>query len=111
MPDDADNFGGEIDVIYKPGKGNVDRVSSIAMGFWRGLHCLVFFINRISVTFVDKDGDEKMIRVPVGMSMLEAAHENDIELEGKDFNVFYVLFICYSMRSIQLYHSHCTSSF
>ncbi|KAM6555335.1 hypothetical protein CsatB_002354 [Cannabis sativa] len=36
----------------------------------------------ISVTFVDKDGDEKLIKVPVGMSMLEAAHENDIELEG-----------------------------
>ncbi|KAK9128144.1 hypothetical protein Syun_016941 [Stephania yunnanensis] len=36
----------------------------------------------ISVTFVDKDGEEKHINVPVGMSMLEAAHENDIELEG-----------------------------
>ncbi|XP_044463680.1 adrenodoxin-like protein 1, mitochondrial isoform X2 [Mangifera indica] len=34
------------------------------------------------VTFVDKDGEEKNIKVPVGMSMLEAAHENDIELEG-----------------------------
>ncbi|KAH7655362.1 Biotin synthase protein [Dioscorea alata] len=37
---------------------------------------------KISVTFVDKDGEEKLIKVPVGMSMLEAAHENDIELEG-----------------------------
>ncbi|XP_050215948.1 uncharacterized protein LOC126667044 [Mercurialis annua] len=37
---------------------------------------------KISVTFVDKDGEEKNIKVPVGMSMLEAAHENDIELEG-----------------------------
>ncbi|GLT96853.1 hypothetical protein SLE2022_144480 [Rubroshorea leprosula] len=36
----------------------------------------------ISVTFVDKDGEEKQISVPIGMSMLEAAHENDIELEG-----------------------------
>ncbi|CAN4121001.1 unnamed protein product [Withania somnifera] len=36
----------------------------------------------ISVTFVDKDGEEKQIKVPVGMSLLEAAHENDIELEG-----------------------------
>ena len=34
------------------------------------------------MTFVDKDGDEKLINVPIGMSMLEAAHENDIELEG-----------------------------
>lgn len=38
--------------------------------------------HRISVTFVDKDGEEKHIKVPVGMSLLEAAHENDIELEG-----------------------------
>ncbi|CAK7336301.1 unnamed protein product [Dovyalis caffra] len=42
--------------------------------------------SRISVTFVDKDGEEHDIKVPVGMSMLEAAHENDIELEGKDYN-------------------------
>ncbi|KAL5544295.1 hypothetical protein UlMin_008079 [Ulmus minor] len=36
----------------------------------------------ISVTFVDKDGEETLIKVPVGMNLLEAAHENDIELEG-----------------------------
>ncbi|XP_004508029.1 uncharacterized protein [Cicer arietinum] len=36
----------------------------------------------ISVTFVDKDGEEKLLQVPIGMSMLEAAHENDIDLEG-----------------------------
>lgn len=43
---------------------------------------------RISVTFVDKDGEEKHIKVPIGMSMLEAAHENDIELEGKDSDAY-----------------------
>ncbi|KAF6173411.1 hypothetical protein GIB67_027106 [Kingdonia uniflora] len=37
---------------------------------------------KISVTFVDKYGEENEIKVPIGMSMLEAAHENDIELEG-----------------------------
>ncbi|XP_022940672.1 uncharacterized protein LOC111446195 isoform X1 [Cucurbita moschata] len=36
----------------------------------------------ISVTFVLKDGEEQQISVPIGMSMLEAAHLNDIELEG-----------------------------
>jgi ferredoxin len=41
---------------------------------------------RISITFVCKDGEEKDIKVPVGMSVLEAAHENDIELEGKVYN-------------------------
>ncbi|KAI3937461.1 hypothetical protein MKW98_018760 [Papaver atlanticum] len=38
--------------------------------------------HRISVIFIDKDGEETTIMVPIGMSMLEAAHENDIELEG-----------------------------
>ncbi|OMO74149.1 Disease resistance protein [Corchorus olitorius] len=42
----------------------------------------------ISVTFVSKDGEETQIRVPVGMSMLEAAHENDLELEGKNHDFF-----------------------
>ncbi|XP_072953359.1 uncharacterized protein [Typha angustifolia] len=36
----------------------------------------------ISVTFVNKDGTETHIKVPIGMSMLEAAHENGIDLEG-----------------------------
>lgn len=36
----------------------------------------------INVTFVETDGEEKHVKVPVGTSMLEAAHENDIELEG-----------------------------
>lgn len=36
----------------------------------------------INVTFVENDGTEKHIKVPVGTSMLEAAHSNDIELEG-----------------------------
>lgn len=47
---------------------------------------------RISVTFVDKDGDEHQLNVPIGMSMLEAAHENDIELEGKAVRCFSNLF-------------------
>lgn len=50
------------------------------------------FLCRISVTFVDKDGEEKQIEVPVGMSMLEAAHENDIELEGKNSDLSVSLF-------------------
>lgn len=38
---------------------------------------------RIQVTFVDKNGEEQQIRVPVGVNMLQAAHDNDIELEGE----------------------------
>ena len=36
----------------------------------------------IRVTFINRDGSEDEVSVPVGMSMLEAAHANDIELEG-----------------------------
>ncbi|MCL7033167.1 hypothetical protein MKW94_012620 [Papaver nudicaule] len=39
-------------------------------------------VENISVIFVDKYGEEKTIKVRIGMSILEAAHENDIELEG-----------------------------
>ncbi|XP_010455872.1 PREDICTED: adrenodoxin-like protein 1, mitochondrial [Camelina sativa] len=37
---------------------------------------------KITIIFVDKDGEEIPVRVPIGMSVLEAAHENDIDLEG-----------------------------
>jgi hypothetical protein len=38
---------------------------------------------RITVTFHDdKDGSTKTVQVPVGMSLLEAAHANDVDLEG-----------------------------
>lgn len=52
-----------------------------------------FFVTwfcRISVTFVGDGGEETTIKVPVGMSMLEAAHENDIELEGKHLNNYFL---------------------
>ncbi|KAL2933013.1 Adrenodoxin-like protein 2 mitochondrial [Bienertia sinuspersici] len=42
----------------------------------------VLVIYRINVTFVEPDGTEKQVKVPVGTSMLEAAHSNDVELEG-----------------------------
>jgi ferredoxin len=38
--------------------------------------------NSISVTFVDKDGAETTVRAPLGKSLLEVAHDNDVELEG-----------------------------
>uniref|UniRef100_A0A1J3IB72 Adrenodoxin-like protein 1, mitochondrial n=1 Tax=Noccaea caerulescens TaxID=107243 RepID=A0A1J3IB72_NOCCA len=37
---------------------------------------------KITIIFVDKDGEETPVKVPIGMSVLEAAHENDIDLEG-----------------------------
>ena len=39
---------------------------------------------RIEVTFKDeKDSSVKSVRVPLGTSLLEAAHENHIDLEGE----------------------------
>ncbi len=40
---------------------------------------------------MNKDGTEQTISVHVGMSMLEVAHENDIELEGYRFIITTVL--------------------
>ena len=48
------------------------------------------------MTFVDKDGEEHHIKVPVGMSMLEAAVENDIELEGVYFDAYLLYFAHFS---------------
>lgn len=41
-----------------------------------------FNADTIQVIFVDRDGDEEVIDAPVGKSLLEIAHMNDIELEG-----------------------------
>ncbi len=42
----------------------------------------------IDVTFHDqKDGSVKTVQVPLGQSLLEAAHNNDIDLEGTDDKV------------------------
>eukprot|EP01025_Chloroclados_australasicus_P034426 TRINITY_DN35172_c0_g1_i1.p1 TRINITY_DN35172_c0_g1~~TRINITY_DN35172_c0_g1_i1.p1 ORF type:complete len:219 (-),score=19.71 TRINITY_DN35172_c0_g1_i1:309-875(-) len=37
---------------------------------------------KITVTFVDRDGSRYEVQAPVGMSMLEVAHKEDIDLEG-----------------------------
>ena len=37
---------------------------------------------RISVTYVDKEGKDHKVMVPVGKNLLEAAHDNEIDLEG-----------------------------
>jgi 2Fe-2S ferredoxin len=37
---------------------------------------------KVPITFVDKDGTEIPVEATVGKSLLEVAHENDIELEG-----------------------------
>jgi 2Fe-2S ferredoxin len=39
-------------------------------------------MNEISVIFVDQDGEAKKVVAKVGLSLLEVAHQNKINLEG-----------------------------
>ena len=34
------------------------------------------------LVFIDREGNEKTVEAPVGLSILEIAHQHDIELEG-----------------------------
>ena len=34
------------------------------------------------MTFIDKDGSERVVEAPLGLSVLEIAHRNKIDLEG-----------------------------
>lgn len=42
-------------------------------------------VQTIAVTFTEKTGEEITVRAKVGESLMEAAHENDVELEGRIF--------------------------
>jgi len=46
--------------------------------------CWIKDINtdRISVTYVERDGSEKKVEATVGQDLLSLAHNNDIDLEG-----------------------------
>ncbi len=37
---------------------------------------------KIKVTFIINDGEEKTVEAPIGLSILEIAHSNDLDLEG-----------------------------
>ena len=55
--------------------------------WWQGTNSiLILYIVTcsISVTFHDeKDGSTRTVQVPIGQSLMEAAHANDIDLEGR----------------------------
>lgn len=55
--------------------------------WWQGTNSiLILYIATcsISVTFHDeKDGSTRTVQVPIGQSLMEAAHANDIDLEGR----------------------------
>ena len=39
-------------------------------------------MRKIKLIFVDEDGAETLVRAPIGLSILEVAHQNEIDLEG-----------------------------
>jgi len=48
-------------------------------------------VKTIAVTFTEKTGEEITVRAKVGESLMEAAHENDVELEGRILYSFVLL--------------------
>lgn len=60
-------------------------------------------IGRIEVTFQDeKDSSIKTVRVPLGTSLLEAAHENHIDLEGEHFDVNGSMIVRHRYRGVPI---------
>jgi ferredoxin len=37
----------------------------------------------VSMTFLEDDGRKVQLKAPLGKSLLEVAHDNDVELEGE----------------------------
>lgn len=90
--------------IWKNGLPSLMPSIALVSNYWNSLlffpalssHPFVQFC-RICVTFIEKDGEEKVINVPIGMSMLEAALEHDIDVEGNTW-AWYSIF-CTSPES------------
>ena len=53
------------------------RQTKTCSPMWCGMCVVSSFI------FVEDDGKEKTVQVPQGVTVLEAAHSNDVPLEGK----------------------------
>lgn len=60
-------------------KSDLSKSSSV------GRHSTVFApqAETVSITYVEADGTEKAVQAEVGMNMMEVAHDNGVELEGR----------------------------
>ena len=54
------------------------------------VHCFLNFGNsdhflplRVTVSFIDRDGDKMTVSAKIGDSLLDVAKDNDVDLEGK----------------------------
>jgi ferredoxin len=36
----------------------------------------------VKITYIEADGTEKVVDAPLGMNLMDVAHENNVELEG-----------------------------
>lgn len=50
----------------------------------------------ISLTFIDAEGESTVVQAKVGETLLDIAHENDIEIEGKCIIWFWFNFLTVS---------------
>lgn len=46
--------------------------------------CCITQINRLHITFIDKEGVENHFEVAEGDNLLDIAHSNNLEMEGND---------------------------
>ena len=44
------------------------------------MFCPIF---RVTINFIDRDGDKMTVNAKVGDSLLDVAKDNDVDLEGK----------------------------
>lgn len=56
--------------------------SPVFGGRWFSTESVAEPTETVDICFVDKDGQDVVVKAPIGKSLLEVAHENDIELEG-----------------------------
>ena len=42
----------------------------------------------VSITFIDPGGEEKVVEAEIGKHLLDVAHDNNVELEGKQFAMY-----------------------
>ena len=52
--------------------------------------------NTVSITYVDPDGEEHLVKAEIGKHLLDTAHDNNIELEG----MYIRLWVYYSSQKI-----------
>lgn len=73
-----------------------------------------FSTEKVTFTFIDAEGEEATVSATPGQSLLDVAHENDIELEGASDTHLYALFAyalcCRSWCLVDWFGAACVAS-